>query len=65
MKKRNMACKIHAKFDDIFQKVKETLFGEKFTLNLKHNGRLLCILKAVCCYNNEDLTYVLTGETAA
>ena len=46
MKKRNMACKIHAKFDDLFQKVKETLFGEKFTLNLKHNGRLLCILKA-------------------
>ena len=48
MNKRNMACKIRAKFDDFFQKVKETLFSQKFTLNLKHNGRLLCVLKAVC-----------------
>ena len=40
------------------------LFGEKFTLNLKHKGRLLC-MKAVCCDNIDALTYVLTGETAA
>ena len=50
--------------DDRFQKVQKTLFGEKFTLNLEHNGRFLCILKAVCCYNIEALTYALTGETA-
>ena len=65
MNKRNMACKIDAKFDDLFQKVKNTLFSEKFTLNLKHIGRLFCILKAVCCYNIEALTYVSTSETAA
>ena len=65
-----MACKIDAKFDDLFQKVKDTLFGEKFTLNLKHKGSLLCI-KAVCCDNISELDnidalrYVLTGETAA
>ena len=59
-----MACKIDVKFDDLFLKVKGTLFGEKFTLNLKHKGRLLCI-KAVYCDNIDTLTYVLTGETAA
>ena len=64
MNKRNVECKIDAKFDDLFQKVKDTLFDEKFTLNLKHKGRLLCI-KAVCCNNIDALTYVLTGETAA
>ena len=60
----NMTCKIHAKFDDLFQKVKDTLFSENFTLCLKHKGRLFCI-KAVCCDNIDALTYVLTGETAA
>ena len=29
-----MACKIDAKFDDLLEKVKDTLIGEKFTLNL-------------------------------
>ena len=64
MNKRNVACKIDGKLDDLFQKVKDTLFGEKFTLNLKHKSRLLCI-KAVCCNNIDASTYVLTGETAA
>ena len=59
-----MACKIDAKFENLFQKVKDSLFGEKFTLNLKHKGRLIYI-KAVCCDNIDALTYVLTGETAA
>ena len=58
-----MAYKIDAKFDDLSQKVKNTLFGENFTLNLKDKGHLLCI-KAVCCDNIDALTYVLTGETA-
>ena len=58
-----MAYKMNAKFDNLSQKAKNTLFGENFTLNLKHKGRLLCI-KAVCCDNIDALTYVLTGETA-
>ena len=59
-----MACKIDAKCDDLFQQVKDMLFGEKCTLNLKHKGRLL-YTKPVCCENIDALTYVLTGETAA
>ena len=64
MNKHNMACKIDAKFDNLFQKVKDMLFGKKFTLNLKFKYHLLCI-KAVCCVNIDALMYILTGETAA
>ena len=64
MNKHNMACKIDSKFDDLFQKVKDTLLGKKFTLNLKYKYCLLCI-KAVWSDNIDALTYVLTGETAA
>ena len=46
-----MACKIDAKFDDLLEKVKDTLLGENFTLNLS--------IKTVCCDNMD----VLTGET--
>ena len=29
-----MACKIDVKFDDLLEKVKDTLIGENFTMNL-------------------------------
>ena len=52
-----MACKIGANFDDVLEKVKDTIFGESFTLKPEQK---LCI-KAICYHNIDVFAQLPTG----